>query len=167
MTLDTNLRDLATRLGTESKALRTMVNGNAADLSGLTTTTKTNLVAALNELKTAIANASGINDSTTATSSSWSSQKTSDSIQAAITALVAGAPTALDTLKEVADRLASDQTALSSILTSLDKRVRVDGAQTFTATEQTQGRGNIGAQAAADIGPTDTNYVAIFNTALV
>jgi hypothetical protein len=38
-TLETRLRDLATRIGTESKALRTLLNGNAADLAALTITT--------------------------------------------------------------------------------------------------------------------------------
>ena len=47
-TLETNLVNLATRLATESKALRTLVNGNTANLSSLTTTAKSNLVAALN-----------------------------------------------------------------------------------------------------------------------
>lgn len=50
-TLETRLRDLATAIGTALKATRTLVNGNLADLSGLTTTTKTNLVAAINEVR--------------------------------------------------------------------------------------------------------------------
>lgn len=51
MSLATNVTNLATRVATEVKAIRTLVNGNAGDLSALDTTTKTNLVAALNELK--------------------------------------------------------------------------------------------------------------------
>lgn len=54
MSLATNVSDLATRIATEAKALRTLINGNAADLSALTTTAKTNLVAAINELDAAI-----------------------------------------------------------------------------------------------------------------
>ncbi len=50
MSLDTNLSDLATRVATEVKALRTLINGNAADLTALDTTTTTNLVAAINEV---------------------------------------------------------------------------------------------------------------------
>lgn len=50
-TLETRLRDLATAIGTSVKALRTLVNGNAADLSALTTTAKNNLVAAINEVR--------------------------------------------------------------------------------------------------------------------
>lgn len=51
MSLSTNVSNLATRIATEVKAIRTLVNGNAADLSSLTTTEKSNLVAAVNELK--------------------------------------------------------------------------------------------------------------------
>lgn len=54
MSLVTQLQNLATRVATETKSLRTLVNGNASDLSALTTTAKTNLVAALNELDAAV-----------------------------------------------------------------------------------------------------------------
>lgn len=54
MSLATQITDLATRVATEAKALRTLINGNAADLSALTTTAKTNLVAAINELQSEI-----------------------------------------------------------------------------------------------------------------
>ena len=54
MSLATNITNLATRVATESKALRTLLNGNAADNSALTTVAKSNLVAAINELKAAI-----------------------------------------------------------------------------------------------------------------
>ena len=50
-TLVTRISDLATRIGTDVKALRTFINGNMADLSGLTTTAKGNLVAAVNEVR--------------------------------------------------------------------------------------------------------------------
>lgn len=51
MSLATNVSNLATRVATEVKAIRTLVNGNAADLASLDTTAKANLVAAINELK--------------------------------------------------------------------------------------------------------------------
>lgn len=54
MSLVTNVTDLATRIATECKALRTLINGNAAGLTGLTTTAQNNLVAAINELDAAI-----------------------------------------------------------------------------------------------------------------
>lgn len=54
MSLVTNVSDLATRISTEVKALRTLINGNQTDLSALTTTAKTNLVAAINEVDAAV-----------------------------------------------------------------------------------------------------------------
>lgn len=56
MSLTSNLSDAFTRVATETKALRTLINGNAIDLSGLTTTAKANLVAAINELDAAVDN---------------------------------------------------------------------------------------------------------------
>ena len=50
MALNTRINDLATRMGTEAKALRTLINGNLVDLTSLNTTDKTNLVNAINEV---------------------------------------------------------------------------------------------------------------------
>ena len=54
-TLQTRITDLATRVATECKSIRTLMNANGSDLSALTTTQKTSLVAAINELKASIA----------------------------------------------------------------------------------------------------------------
>ena len=50
MSLATNVSDAMTRIATEAKALRTLINGNASNLAALTTTDKTNLVNAINEV---------------------------------------------------------------------------------------------------------------------
>lgn len=50
MSLVTQLTDLATRIATELKAHKILINNNATDLSALNTTAKTNLVAAINEV---------------------------------------------------------------------------------------------------------------------
>jgi hypothetical protein len=50
MSLTTNLSNAFTRVATEIKSVRTLMNGNTADLSGLSTTAKNNLVAAINEV---------------------------------------------------------------------------------------------------------------------
>lgn len=68
MSLSTNVANLATRIATEAKSLRTLLNGNVADLSGLTTTATSSIVAAINELDAAIgaigAGASALDDLT-------------------------------------------------------------------------------------------------------
>lgn len=170
MSLITRVQDLATRIATECKALRTMINGNAVDLSSLTTTAKGNLVVALNELKAAIDAQSGgaaINDAANAGTTTWSSAKISGEITAALNALTTGAPGALDTLDELAAALGDDANFAASMTTALGNRVRVDAAQALTAPQQAQARSNIGAQEAALIGDPETNYVTTFNTGLI
>jgi hypothetical protein len=66
MSLATRLSDLVTRVATEFKGLKTKISGNnQADLSGLNTTAKGNLVAAINEVLAA-ASAAGTGDMTKA-----------------------------------------------------------------------------------------------------
>ena len=154
MSLVTRLSDLTTRIATEVKTLRTLINGNAADLSALTTTNKTNLVAALNELKTLIpSGAAGIDDASTSSGTTWSSTKINSAINSAIAALVNGAPGASDTLKELADQLAALVQADTGLLSFA-------GAQTLTPTQKTQGCTNLG------VGEPETDFVTVFNTGL-
>ena len=144
---------LAQAIASDIKNLTT----NQGSLTALTTTNKTSLVAALNELKAA--NASDINDTATNTSTTWSSQKINTAINNAVTALVNGAGTTLDTLKELSDALGNDANFATTIATQMGKRVRVDAAQTFTVVEQAQGCANLG------IGNPDTDFVAAYTTA--
>ena len=146
---------LAQAIASDIKNLTT----NQGSLTTLTTTNKTSLVAALNELKTAIANASNINDTATNTSATWSSQKINTTINNAVTALVNGAGTTLDTLKELSDALGNDANFAATIAAQMGKRVRVDAAQTFTVTEQAQGCANLG------IGNPDTDLLAVYTAA--
>jgi hypothetical protein len=166
-TLAVRITDLATRIATEVKSLRVLINGNAADLSALNTTAKGNLVAALNELKAAIdaAVAGGgavINDaSSSSTTQTWSITKIGTEITAALNALTTGAPTALNTLDELAAALGDDSNFAATITTALGNRVRYDAAQSLTGPQITQACANIG------IGEPDTNFVTTFNTGLV
>jgi hypothetical protein len=176
MSLIQRITDLAQRVAVECKALRTLVNGNAADLSALTTTAKGNLVLAVNELKSAIdalvaGGGAAINDATTTTTTTWSSSKIAteigDEIATALAALTSGAPGALDTLDELAAALGDDANFASTITTALGNRVRVDAAQSLTTPQQVQARSNIGAQSASEIGDPETNYVTTFNAGLI
>ena len=135
------------------------LTANQGSLTALTTTNKTSLVAALNELKTSIGSATNINDNATNTSATWSSQKINTTINNAVTGLVNGAGTTLDTLKELANALGNDANFAATIATQMGKRVRVDAAQTFTAAEQAQGCANLG------IGNPDTDLLAVYTAA--
>ncbi len=65
MTLQTRLADLITAIGTDIKTLRTFITGSSSGtLSGLATSDKTSLIAAINEVRTT-ANGAGAAASTT------------------------------------------------------------------------------------------------------
>lgn len=171
-TLQVRLQDLATRVATEIKAVRTLVNGNAASLSGLSFGAKTNLVVSLNELKTIIdqvSSASGatINDASSAsTTQTWSVTKISDTIASAVAAVTNGAPAALDTLDELAAALGDDANFAATVTTALANRLRFDAAQTLTAPQKVQGNSNLGSASLVDTGTLDTNFVTVFETGL-
>ena len=163
-TLQVRITDLATRVATEIKSVKTLINGNAADLSALTTTQKTSLVAAINELKNAVDNAGSsitISDSTSSTTEVWSSSKIASEIQAAKDALTNGASAALDTLAELASALGDDASFASTVTTALGYRLRFDDVQTLTAQQKEQACTNLG------IGEPDTDFVTTFNSGLV
>lgn len=167
-TLESRLSDVVARIATESKALRTLLNGNVGDLSALATTNKTTMVIALNELKGLIDNVqAGVVDiiddaASTGSDVTYSIDKIKVLIQAAKDELLGGAPSAaLDTIAELAAALTSEGDAVAAITTALTFRVRFDAAQTLDATQKAQACSNIG------IGDPDTNLVDIFNAALV
>lgn len=168
MTLEARVVALAQAIGTDVKTLTTAVGS----LSGLTTTAKNNLVAAINEIAQAVANATGIDDGATGGASTWSSNKISSEISGAVSGLVDGAGTALDTLNELASALGNDPSFATTIATQIANRVRFDEAQTLTAPQKAQARDNIGAAAASDVatlttglGTYDRDYVADYTTA--
>lgn len=161
MSLQIVIQNLAVRIATECKALRTLVNGNAADLSSLTTTAKSNLVAAINEVKALANSAGGISDGTTATGTTWSSQRINDYVATQVSAILGGAGAAFDTLREIQLALEADDTDIAGILTALGNRVRFDSTQSLTTPQQAQACANIG------VGDPETNFVAVFTAALV
>ncbi|MBF6326608.1 hypothetical protein IU451_29350 [Nocardia cyriacigeorgica] len=239
MSLVTEVSDLATRIGTEFKTVRTEVSTVTGSLAALATTDKSNLVAAINEVaaetggggpitadnitdatvtgkaliravdaaaargaigagtsnlalgttsSTAKAGdyqptAANISDSTatgravlTAASAGaartalgvYSTGETDSAISTAVAGLVDAAPGTLDTLNELAAALGDDPSFATTINTALGNRVRVDtAAQGLTALQQGNARTNIGAVATADVGDTSTDYVAIFEAALL
>ena len=168
MTLEARVVALAQAIGTDVKTL-TAAQGS---LSALNTTTKTSLVAAINELLTLMGGAGVAIDDLAGngkTGVTWSADKIFDSIEAAKAAvkneLINGAGTALDTLNELAAALNNDPSFASTIASEIANRVRYDAAQTLTSPQQAQARANIGAQSAAAIGDPDRDLVADYTAA--
>jgi len=163
MSLQTQLNSFVLRVADEFNT----VKGRTGTLSALATTDKSSLVAAINELKTAVITSVAIDDLTIGTASTYSSSKIVTLLDALKADLLGGAGPAFDTLLELQQALQNDQTGIAALTASIDKRVRFDAAQALTVPEQTQARDNIGAVASADIGDTTTDFVAIFDAALV
>lgn len=165
MSLQTRLAELITAIGTDINALLT----TRGTMASLTTTDKTNLVAALNEVKVIADSAAGggaaINDAVTATDTTWSSSKISDSIGAAITALVDGAPDLLNTLKELADELSDQDSVAAALTTAVANRVRFDAAQSLDAPQKVQGNANLGSLSLLQAGDPETDLAALYATA--
>ncbi len=120
MSLETGIIALAEAVGADVKALTLKIG----DLSQLSTDAKNNLVAAINELSTnvlTIDDDAGLGD----TGVTWSADKTVTAIQAAVDALVDGAPAALDTLNKLAAALGNDENLAQTIsdVTGLSDRL--------------------------------------------
>lgn len=88
-------------------------------------------------------------------------------VDAKIAALVNGAGTTLDTLKELADALGGDANFATTMTTALGNRLRIDASQTLTETQRAFGRANLDVYSKTEIGDPENNLVAVFEAALV
>lgn len=184
MSFQTRISDLITAIGTDVKQLRTYITGSSTgDLTGLTTTAKNSVVAAINEVKasssgappTATTTVQGVVELATlaevATGTDTARAVTPEGVRQERVALKAeilgaGVPGALDTLDELAAALGDDANFAAATTTALANRVRVDTAlQGLTATEQGNARANISVYSQAELGNPETDLVALYTTA--
>lgn len=169
MSLASQLQLGFVRIGTEFKSIRTEILSKVGDLTALTTTSKSSAVSAINELKADLGAAGAAIDdgsATSATTTTWSANKITTQIGSAITALINGAPGALDTLKEIADELAANESAATALTTAVSNRLRFDAAQSLSGPQLTQGQSNLGVYSTAQVGDPATDFAAGFVTAL-
>ena len=159
MALNTNISSGLVELSTAVKAARVRQTGSSqGDLSGLATTDKTSIIAALNELKGLVDSAltsSGaiINDAVNSESATHSSAKIvadrAADIQAAIDTLTGAAGMDLNTLEELANAIANDANAFATLTASI--ATKANSADVYTR---------------AEIGDVNTDFVAIVQAAL-
>lgn len=166
-TTEAEIKLFATEVGTQLKGLRTLMGL----LSSLTTVEKTNLVAAINEVNAKTAGAGAqIDDVAARTTTVYSSSRTEARITEVTAALktdiLGGAGPTVDTLKEIADILATSGSDVAALTTALGKRVRFDAAQTLTAPEKVQVNANIGSVSLAQFGDPAATYRDVFLAAL-
>lgn len=155
--LTQSINDGFAQITTLLKQVNNTLKSNQGDLLQLTTTQKSSLVAALNEIHSLVSSNQSISDGTTTTSKTWSSTKISTEITKAINNLINGADVSSDTLKELADKI----TALAQADNGL---VSAKISQSFTASEKLQARNNIDVYSKAEIGDINTNFVATIDT---
>lgn len=155
MSLATQLIAALQLIGADVKALR------AADgsLAALSTTEKSSLVAAINEVLTVAQSAGAIDDATASATSTYSSDKIVALLANLKTDILGGASSAYDTLKEIEQKLGSDDTAINNLLTAVANRVSYADAQTLTAAQQLQACSNIG------VGDPTTDFAAAYTAA--
>lgn len=162
MSLATRIESLVIRVAQEFNDMRAKV-GN---LASLTTTDKSSLVAAINELKAAVVSATAIDDAQVSAVTAYSSTKVVELLNALKSEILGGADAAYDTLLEIQQLLQGGTGGLDALLAAVNNRVRFDAPQMLTVEEQAQARGNIGAASAIAIGDTDTDFMAVFDAAL-
>ena len=161
MTLATQLTTAFQNVSADIKAIL----ASRGSLAALTTTDKTNLVAAINELVTTIGSLAGggaaILDTATDgdTTHTWSADKIYDELQALKTSIINGAPAAYDTLVEISTYLSSNDSTVSGLTTAISNRVSYADAQSLTTGQKLQACTNIG------LGDPETDYAAVYAAA--
>ena len=145
MTLEQRIIALAQAIGTDVKTLYAAIGL----LSNLDTTDKTNLVAAINEVK-------AVADS--AQQSSITQAQLDTAIAQAKADLTGGASAALDTFAELEAALGGDENFSATIVTALSYRVRFDTAQALSVAQKLQACQNIG------VGDPDHNFELDYTT---
>ena len=146
--LKTILEEVVTAIGTDIKSLKgkdieiknsvdtlkSDVGTKLGDLTTLATTDKTSVVRAMNELKASIG---AVNTGTDETA-------VNQLIDNKINALVDNAPEALNTLKEIADKLQADESTATALASTVSKKVAFDSPQSLSTEQQKQAQENIG-----------------------
>ena len=155
MTREQRIIALAQAVGADVKNL-TVKQG---DLTALSTTQKSSLVLAINELHSLLSSGSVINDTAGdgATTVTWSANKIFDYIELAKQnikdSILGGAGAAFDTLIEIQALFSNNPNFATTLATDLANRVRFDTSQTLTVAQKLQACQNIG------VGDPDYNFV--------
>ena len=181
-TFSKQINNLVIRVGKECRLIYAKI-GKAA----LTTAEKNSLIGAINELDAAVKSNDGditaintaitnlqsavsglIDDTTASTTKVYSSSKVDSQITAAKQAvkndLLGGAGTAYDTLKELADLIETNKTAIEALQALAAGHVKYDAAQDLTDEQKAQARTNIGAIAASEVNLTEVSNKIAANT---
>lgn len=154
MSLQTRLTALITRVGDEFKAVRILIGGTGEATVANLQTSATNLVGAINEVRTAgntnaASIAALINDTSITATNTYSATKIENLVSTSITNVIDAAPGALDTLNELAAALGDDPNFAATITAQL--ALKANAADVYTK---------------AEMGDPETDLVTQLNAAL-
>lgn len=172
--LVTKVDSFATEVGKELKK----TNKRVGDISTLKTTNKGDVVAAINEIKDALANTGQafslqdakdglVKDGAKAADTTYSSNKIEDLVATEITKakaaikseLLDGAEESFDTLKELQEKIKSGTSVTDGLLEGLGNRLRIDEAMVLTEQQQQNVAKSLGL-------PAEVDFVTTFRDAL-
>ena len=145
-----SLKGKDTEIKNSVDTLKTDVSTKLGDLTTLATTDKTSVVRAMNELKASIG----------AVNTGTDESAVNQLIDNKINALVDNAPEALNTLKEIADKLQADESTATALASTVSKKVAFDSPQSLSTEQQKQAQENIGL---GDLSSAD--LVTVYTTA--
>ncbi len=155
---------LATRLTSAFQSIAADIKNllsTRGNLSSLTTTDKTSLVNAINEVNSLVGSIAEIDDEavSSSTTKTYSANKLTTLLNDLKDEILGGAGSAYDTLQEIQTLLEGDDTAISGLLTAVNNRIAYDATQSLNSTQKLTACNNIG------IGDPEIDLVSIYNTA--
>lgn len=169
--LQTSLNELTSRV-TAAEGTANTNKGDVTTLKGQVSTLQTTvseLESAVDTLEGQIASSTNINDETPSSTTTYSSNKINSEItaakQAVKTELLGGAGEAYDTLKELADLIQTNGSAIDALEALAAGHVKFDGAQTLTEEQKTQARTNIGAAGSTELSTVSSTATTAKSTA--
>lgn len=143
----------------KAATLETSVGTNTASI-GTINTQISELDSAVKALEGIVASQTNIDDANVATTTTYSSSKiesvVTDAKAAVKNDLLGGAGDAYDTLKELADLIATNKETIDALQELAAGHVRYNAAQELTAEQKAQARTNIGAGSAEDVATAKT-----------
>jgi hypothetical protein len=181
MSLQIKIGDLITAIGTDIKALRVFITGTSSGtLTGLTTTDKTSLVNAINEVKAGSSGAPPVASTTVqgivelattaeATAGTDAVRAVTPaglaaSVSAGLNSLVGAAPGTLDTLAEIATALVADESTASALATTVAGKL-TKASNLSDLTDAAVARTNLSVYSRTELGDPETNLAALYATA--
>ena len=168
--LQTEVTRVFDQIADDIKALNSSITAATAARGDLSTlnTSASSLVDAINALESSMGSLTSYMDSdadarvqaakgtfAAPSTTEWASTQTLVDQLVALRADILGTDVdaALDTLKEIGTELGSQDSAVQNLITGQSRRIRVDGAQSFTLAEKNQAAQNMG------IGDVDHDYL--------